>query len=359
MSNKESAKFPAPTILKPSNGLRWGIIGTGWITQMWTPTVLKNTNQKIIAVGSKDLNRAKEFAQNFGIERAFGSYQELVAQDDIDAIYVASLPGEHAEHAIMALNHGKHVLIEKPLTLKMEEAEEIFRVANEKKLMAMEAMWTKYLPHMDVARKLVKDGAIGEVVLASATFCQNNTKIERLWRFGAGSQLIDMGIYPITFLHQFLGKPSSIKATAIIREGINGLPPVDAEVQALFQYSLNEKIKNDSNKIEKQSNFVVSARTSMPTIASLSGEKGAITIGDPFFAPSSLTLHGNDLGDGGVTWRDSSGIEFHQGLYYQVDAFAQFVEEGLISSPIHGPSDTLENLATTFEIASQIGIAFQ
>ncbi|MDH6536191.1 Gfo/Idh/MocA family protein [Aurantimicrobium minutum] len=334
--------LPQPNIIDPASvpSLRWGILGAGGIARTWAGTVLANTSQQVIAVASRTPGKAEEFARDLGIERAYNSYDELVGQADIDAIYIASYPSDHKEHALLAIAAGKHVLIEKPTTMNSRDAAAIFEASTAAGVFAMEAMWTRYLPQFDIARQLLADGALGELDLLVATFCQDNRHLERMWTKGGGSPVFDMGIYPIAFAQMFLGNPTNITAFGVVREDL-----IEEEAHVLMSY----------DDTPARTNFIVSGRTALPHTGAVSGSKGALNFGTPFVVPSSITLLNTEFNDTGVTWTDNTGIVGHQGLCYQVNYFAQYVAEGLLESPLHTHDDVVTNIAVAEEIIDIIG----
>ena len=139
----------------------------------------------------------------------------------------------------------------------------------------MEAMWTRYLPQFDIARQLLADGALGELDLLVATFCQDNRHLERMWTKGGGSPVFDMGIYPIAFAQMFLGNPTNITAFGVVREDL-----IEEEAHVLMSY----------DDTPARTNFIVSGRTALPHTGAVSGSKGALNFGTPFVVPSSITL---------------------------------------------------------------------
>jgi predicted dehydrogenase len=337
--------LPKPHLFTPedSQPLRWGIFGAGWIAEQMIKTVQKNSRQNFVAVASRTPGKAEVFAQTFNVADAHTSYEALAAREDIDAIYIATLPSDRLEVALIAINAGKHVLIEKPITMDVKEAEEIYAAAKAKKVLAVEAMWTRFLPHMDIARQLVADGAIGEVELVLSSFCQANLGVARLYTLGGGNPIMDMGIYPIALSQQFLGDPSEI-------HGFGKLHPnqIDEETHAFMRFESGAR-----------SNFLLSARTSLPITAAISGPKGSISFGAPWFTSTSVTLHGNGLHEPLATWRDESGMTEHIGLVHQVNAFAQYVEQGLLEAPLYTHQQSLANIKTGISIGSKIGTRFK
>ena len=220
---------------------------------------------------------------------------------------------------------------------------QIYAAAKAKKVLAVEAMWTRFLPHMDIARQLVADGAIGEVELVVSSFCQANLGVARLYTLGGGNPIIDMGIYPIALSQQFLGDPHEIHAFGKLHHN-----EIDEETHAFMRFESGAR-----------SNFVLSARVTMPIPAAISGLKGSISFGPPWFSSTSVTLHGNGLNEPLATWSDESGLVEHLGLIHQVNAFAQYVEAGLLEAPLYTHQQSLANIKTALTIGSQIGTRFK
>ena len=201
----------APSVPDPMEApaIRWGVLAPGGIANTFADAVHEGTRSRVVAVGSRSLERAREFAGRHGVERAHGSYADLVADPDVDAVYVASPHSEHHEHALLALRAGKPVLVEKAFTRSLREADEVLETAQAAGLLVAEAMWSRYLPHYDVIRRTVEAGTLGEVVLVDADHGQ------LLWPNGparlsqpelAGGALLDLGVYPLSFADHVLGR---------------------------------------------------------------------------------------------------------------------------------------------------------
>jgi len=333
--------IPAPEIVDPQSvpSLRWGVIGPGEIADLFVSACMNNTNQKFTAVASRTADKADQFAAKFGIETVHGSYEELVSSDDLDAVYISSWQKDHFEHAMMALNAGKHVLVEKPITYLPEEAEQIFSLARQKNLLAMEAMWTRYLPQSTIIRKMLSEGELGNPELFSASFCVDNRHIPRLWKKGGGGIIYDMGIYTIAMAQQFMGNPVNIIATGKVNQD-----ELDEETHSVFQYENGARAQISSSGI-----------ATLPTTASCSFENGVVLVDEPFFVPSGITLRDKSLYFKQQSWRDESSIQGHAGLCYQAMWFAKYVDEGRNESPVHTARDTIANIETAFEISEQVG----
>lgn len=224
----------APTVPDPMDApaIRWGILAPGGIAHRFAEAVAHGTRSRVVAVGSRSAARAAEFASRHDIERAHGSYADLVDDPDVDAVYVASPHSEHHEHALLALRAGRPVLVEKAFTRSLAEAEEVLAAAEAAGLLAAEAMWSRYLPTYDVVRRTVAAGTLGEVLLVEADHGQP------LWPDGparlsqpelAGGALLDLGVYPVSFADHVLGGLTDVSARGVLTDlGVDATTTVDA-----------------------------------------------------------------------------------------------------------------------------------
>jgi predicted dehydrogenase len=332
--------FPTPEIIDPASvrSYRWGIMGAADIAQAFVSSVQKHTGQQIVAVASRTPGKAEAFAKNFGIE-SHDNYEDLLARDDIDAIYIPTLPSQHRDHALQAIAAGKHVLIEKPVTLVPSEAAEIFAAAKAKGVLAMEAMWTRYLPQYDIIRKLMNDNALGDIELVNVSMCQANLEVPRLWKKGHGDPFTDMGIYPISFCQTFLGNPTKITAQGKLNQ--DGIPE---EVSVQLQYANGARAY-----------VLVSGRAAIPGIGQIAGTKAKLDVGPEFFIPSKLELRSVDFNSSPTTWKDESAVIGHEGLCYQATALASFLDQGLLESPYESHAESIANLEVCAEVIRLIG----
>lgn len=202
--------------------IKWGIMASGWIAEKFAADLVHTSNGTAYAVGSRTLEKARTFADRFQIPKAYGSYEELVADPDVDAIYVATPHPFHKENVMTALRAGKAVLCEKPFTVNSAELEEIVAYARERKLFLMEAMWTRFLPPIRKVKEWLAAGRIGEVRLVKADFgfrVDWNPAGRLLNPELGGGALLDAGIYPISFASMVFGAhPQKIQSTAHIGE---------------------------------------------------------------------------------------------------------------------------------------------
>ncbi len=205
--------------------LNFSILCAGHIAETMARTVSKMDEVVPYAVAARDLSRASRFAEKYGFQKAYGSYEELVNDADVDLVYVASPHSLHYEHAKLCLLHGKHVLCEKPMTVNAKQAKELFRLAKERKLFIMEAVWTRFQPFAAKLKEVLDSGAIGDLQTMLVTFGQDLRHVERLASPElAGGALLDLGIYPLTFASMFFGtKVKQITSAAVKTEqGVDG-----------------------------------------------------------------------------------------------------------------------------------------
>src|ERR1700748_1482634 len=218
----------------PRTALRWGILGAGGIARQFTRDLLL-TGHTVAAVGSRTRESAERFAALFELPAAHGSYESLVADPSVDLVYVATPHPFHYPNALLALDAGKHVLVEKPFTLNAAEAQQLVSQAADRGLLVLEAMWTRWLPHMARLREIVAAGTIGDVPSMSADHTQRlpsdpGHRVNAL-ELGGGA-LLDLSIYPISFASSLFGAPQSVTASATFRD-----TGADTQVATIFRYA--------------------------------------------------------------------------------------------------------------------------
>lgn len=332
-------------VFRPASepSLRWGVLGTGFIADRFVVGTLRHTRQRIVAVGSRSRERSAAFAAQHGVEHSHGSYSAVIEDPAVEAVYIGVTADQHRSLALEVIAAGKPVLVEKPFALTASEAAEIRGASRSAGVLAMEAMWTRYLPQSDAIRLLRSQGALGDiqVVIADHGQALADDPTSRLLRpdLGGGA-LLDLGVYPLAFTSELLGRPASIVATG------NLLPSgVDGTVGMLLAYSGSAA----------QALLSTSISTRTPTVASISGTAARIEIEAPFYIPTGFVLAGPAFDDQPILrWRDQSGIVAHEGLSYQATALARFVGEGRTESPIHGLDESVTILATIEAARAQL-----
>lgn len=329
------SRIPDPADAPP---LRWGVLGPGRIAASFVDALQKHTRQRVLAVGSRSADRAREFAARHDVPSAYGSYDALLSAADLDVVYVASPTAQHHEHALLAVAAGKHVLVEKSFSRTAGEARQMLAAARAADVLLMEAMWTRFPPHIDVVRQLVGDGALGEIQTVFGDHGQLLTPdgAPRLHRpdLGGGA-LLDLGIYPVSFASLILGRPDSIVAV-----GETASSGVDAQVSAVLRTGVAHAVVSTT----------LTART--PTRAAVCGTAGHLEIAADFYTPAELTV----VSPLGVRVRRVDRIRGHEGLCYQAAHLAQLVAEGRRESPLLRLAETVSIMETMDEIRRQIAV---
>ena len=323
--------------------LRWGILAPGWIAQQFATALRQGTRQQIVAVGSRNLARARAFADQHGAPAAYGSYDELVHDPQVDIVYVASPHSEHHRQARLALEAGKPVLVEKAFTRNAAEARDLVDLAQARGLFLLEGMWSRFLPHYDVVHQAVQNGLIGEITTVFADHGQH------LYPDGpdrlsdpdlAGGALLDLGVYPISFADFVLGPFTSITATGTLTD--RGVDQQEAVTVANAAGALGV--------------LHASMLAASPCTASICGTDGRIDIDGTFYLPTSVQLYDRD----GVMIdrHDPSGDVAHQGLRYEAAEAARCLSAGVTESSLHPLATTVRTMAAMDEVRRQLGVHF-
>ena len=205
--------------------MKIGIIGCGGIAATMAKTVTPMQEVTRYAVASRDLEKAKRFAETYGFEKAYGSYEELVADPEVDFIYIATPHSHHYEHVRLCIEHGKPVLCEKAFTMNAAQAEKLFALAEEKGVLITEAIWTRYMPSRRIINELLEEGVIGEVRTLTANLCYRICQNERIIRPElAGGALLDLGVYTLNFALMHFGNDYSRMDSIVVmtETGVDG-----------------------------------------------------------------------------------------------------------------------------------------
>lgn len=321
-------------------GLHWGILATGGIAHAFTSD-LRTAGLHVAAVGSRRIESAREFAETYGIPNAHGSYNDLVADPTVDIVYIATPHPGHVDTALLALDHGKHVLVEKPFTLNEVEAAAIRDKAAEKGLLAMEAMWTRYLPHMVRIREILAAGTLGEIRVVSADHTQK-ISTDPAHRLNAlelgGGALLDLGIYPISFAVDVLGLPERITALARLSDAGS-----DAEVATVFAHAGGAV-----------STTVSSSRGAGTNSAQIVGTEARIEIDRVWYTPTSFRVV---TPDNAVAEQFTSEVE-GRGMQYQALAAERLIAAGATSSDVQPIDETVAIMGVLDEVRRQIGVVY-
>ena len=321
--------------------MRWGILSTGLIADQFTRDVQRLSDHKVVAVGSRSLEKANEFADRFSIKNRHGSYLELFNDPEVDGIYVATHHPLHARDTIAALSAGKPVLCEKPFAMSFEETKAMVDKAREKNLLLMEAMWARYLPHMVRIREIINSGVLGEIISVRADHGQW-FKLDPEFRLFkpelGGGALFDLGIYVVSFASMVLGTPERV--TARSTKAFTG---VDGQTSIILEY------KSGAQAILTATNLAAT-----PNRALIVGREARIEIDRTFYAPTTFRVINNkdEIIDG---W-DKKYVG--HGLREEAAEFARCLRSGEKESPMMPLAETLSIMKTLDEVKSQIGLTF-
>ncbi|WP_375482165.1 Gfo/Idh/MocA family protein [uncultured Jatrophihabitans sp.] len=321
--------------------IRWGVLAPGGIARDWTAAVHATTASRVVAVGSRAQDRAQAFADEFGVDRAYGSYEQLVGDDGIDAVYVASPHSEHRDHALLALAAGKPVLVEKAFTRNAAEAAAVIDAARAANLLVVEAMWTRFLPHLDVVRQCLENGLLGEVKAVIADHGQH------LYPDGpqrmsdpalAGGALLDLGIYPVSFAHLALGGFDRVQAFGTI-----ATTGVD-EGETIGVVSASGAVGTLSTTMAAHS----------ACLASVIGTEARVDVDSWFYRPNTVRLFD---GDDVELDRYEPPARTH-GLAYQAAEFARLLADGRTESDLMPLDETLRIMQVLDEVRAQLGVRY-
>lgn len=317
----------------------WGILGPGGIARAFAKDLGFIQGHAIAAVGSRSLENAQKFAADFG-GVAYGSYEELVADPSVDAIYVATPHPAHHDNVILAINAGKPVLCEKPFAVNAKQAQAMVDAAARNQVALMEAMWARFLPHYAKVREIVGSGVLGPILSIHADHGQRlaDQGIARLIEPDlAGGALLDLGIYPVSFAHMILGNPSQITSSAVMTD-----KGVDAQTSMIFNYDNGAQAVLTTTMIEQT-----------PCRAVVAGLNGWLEIDRTFYNPAAMRVV---LNDGTVT-EYPNAYKGH-GLREQAEIFKQLVRSGKLESDILTWADTVNIMKSLDTVREQIGLKY-
>ena len=312
--------------------INFGVIGAGNIANTFCKAVNgANLDAQLYGIASRSIEKATNYKEEYGFVKAYGSYNELYQDKNIDVIYIAIPHALHYEQMLEILDHKKHILCEKPFTLNEHQAKEIFKKAKAKKLFVMEAVWTRFLPTIRNVDQLIKEGIIGDVIKVESDFCfqADNDDEHRLFNptLGGGA-LLDVGIYPITFANLFMGKPTSISSS--MTKYHTG---VDLTEEIRYTYKDGEAILNAS---------IGDAR---PLKGKIIGTKGYIDVKDFFYSE-----HASIYDENGLLIKEISVPHKVNGFEYEIAETITCIKQEKLESTIMPHSETLSILHQTDQI---------
>ena len=320
--------------------IRWGILAPGGIANTFATAVTRYTRAQLVAVGSRNKDRAERFATQHGIPTTHVGYEALVNDPQVDAVYVASPHSEHHNHALLAIAAGKHVLVEKSFARNAAEAQEVVDAARAAGVFCMEAMWTRFLPHVVALRSVLARGYIGRIVGLIADHGQPFASWPVTHRIHnpelAGGALLDLGVYPVSFAHDLLGVPDRITA-------VGSLTPTGVDGQISIALGFGPDV---------QASLHTTSMAKTATTAVIFGQEGTIEVAGEFYRPTSFAVTRND----GTWW--SYDREVDGGFQYQAAEVARRISAGETESPAITLDNTLEVMRTLDEVRRQAGVVY-
>jgi len=321
--------------------IKIGVIGAGHIANRFSEAVQKSNSGGLLeAIASRDIKKAKEYQKKYGFNKAYGDYQSLYLDKDIDLIYVATPHAFHYEQMMEILDYGKHIICEKSFTLNALQAKEVFNKAKEKKLFVMEAMWTRFLPTIIKVNELIKVGIIGDVKYLTADFSIRAivNKEHRLRNLSlGGGALLDLGIYPLTLAKMILGKSNNYS--------------LEYELDEITGVDIRETIKLEY--IDSYAILKSGFKEKLPEKAVVFGTNGKIVINE-FYQATKAVFYDKD---------DSMIKIIHKpfevnGFEYEIKSAIQSIEDGLIENSIMPHQETIEILELMDDLRNKMNLKY-
>lgn len=325
------------------NKIRWGILGCGRIAGKFAGDLLQVEDAELIAVASRDYEKAAAFAKDHSAKNIHGSYEALVNDPEVDVIYVATPHSHHHEHTLLCLRHNKPVLCEKAFAINTRQAREMITEARNRKVFLMEALWSKFLPHYQKVLQMINEGKLGKLrsIQVNFGFKPPEPPAQRIYdpALGGGT-LLDIGIYNIFLVSSILGKPDAIQAF-MTRAGTG----VDEQLAVQFLY-------NDGTLAQMLSSF----SSNLSTDANIAGDKGRIHLTSRFYEPSTTIEYYPDKMD------SLELIPFHKeagwGYQFQVRHVHDCLRKGLTESPVMSHADTLQQMELMDNVRQIVGLKY-
>ncbi len=322
--------------------MKVGILGAGGIAKTMAETINGMEGVENYAVASRDLTKAKDFADKLGVQKAYGSYEEMLEDNEVDLVYIAVPHSHHHKWTIASLEAGKNVLCEKAFAANEKQAREMIEMAKSKNLLLAEAIWTRYMPSRQIINDIIKKGTIGEVTTVSANLGYKIDMNERMVKPElAGGALLDLTVYPLNFASMVLGDDiRSIQASAVMHEtGVDG---------------------QDNVMIEYSDGKMASLFTTMYALTDrrglICGREGFITV-ENINNPQRITVYAPDRNKYSII-EDIEVPKQITGYEYEVMACKRAIEKGEIQCEEMPHDETIEIMRQMDEIRQQFGIVF-
>lgn len=317
--------------------VRFGIVGASGIAKKFARDIELVENAKITAVSARSKEKALKYKEEYHVPFAYSSYLELAKSDEIDAVYIATPHSFHHDQAILFMNHKKHVLVEKPISVNLSQLEEMIQVAKKNNVILMEAMWTHFLPATEFIKQTIMDARVGKLIEAHIDFgyalIGDYPKERRLLNINlAGGSILDLGVYPISFYHLIQKAPiKSMIANAVF---------TDTGVDATCIITITDE--NDGKIVIRSS-----METNFPNHAKLVYENSTIEMID-FSRSTEVYINGTKF-----------DIPYEgEGFVHQIRSFSESVENGLQENPIMTHQASIKCVKTMDYARKLIGLKY-
>jgi len=324
--------------MKDKKKIKWGIIGLGNIANQFADDLMLVQDVEIVAVASRDLEKAQGFAEKYNCKKAYATYDEIFADDEVEILYIATPHNSHASLTIKALQSNKHVLCEKPIALCFSDAFQMIEASKKNNKFFMEAFWTRFNPSVREAFYKIKNGEIGEIKYINADFAFQAEELEGNrttdLKLGGGA-LLDIGVYPLFLSYLMLGIPKEIAAKSNFHKS-----GADLQTSMILHY--------DNAQAVLHSSFLSSSNMK----ATISGAKGIINLNSPWFMTKSYTLI-----------KDNKKLKYKlptkgKGFTYEIEECHKCIKENKIESDLWSHQNSLDLIKIVDEVRNQIGLEF-
>ncbi len=318
--------------------LRWGILGLGKIANKFVKDLTLVENCELTAVASRTAEKAEQFGRQYGAKYMHSSYDEILKNDDVDIVYIAVPHDSHMEYTLAAMDHGKHVLCEKPLAVNRDQVQKVINASKSNNVFLMEAFWTRFNPSIEAVVSRVKNNEIGKVnyINVDFSFYRDAAPESRLLNMNlAGGSLLDVGVYPIFLTYLIMGYPDEILATSIMHE-----TGVDLQTSAILKYK------------DGLANVMSGFRSASDMVAKIYGTNGKIFIDKIWHESQGYKIEKDD--ELTVYSLPKRGI----GFTYEIEECFSCISKDRIESEKWSHSDSLNLISICDEIRDQIGLKY-
>lgn len=316
-----------------------GIIGAGWIAEKMAAALAPLDDYCVYAIASRSIDKAKSFAERWGVEKVYGSYEEMVVDKDVDLVYIATPHSHHFPHAMLAVNAGKPVLVEKAFTANAAQAEELIAAARAKGLFITEAIWTRYMPLSHKIREIMESGMIGKPRLLTATLSYMMEFKERILRPDlCGGALLDLGVYALNFARMYFGK-DIVKTVSNCHVG-----PTGVDLQECISLSFADG---------KMANLQAGTLCLNDRQGIINGTEGYIRV-DNINCPEVVEVYRNYE----LVERHVKPDDMVNGYEYQVVECRRCIEEGLVESPMMLHDETISIMKQMDQLRKEWGVVY-